>query len=261
MKNCVLLTLISFVISISFCSSGLHADDLMIYTEEWKPVSFSENGEVKGLGVEVVREILRRLGGRDTISVVPWARGWRNLLDNPNVVLFTVTRTKEREKLFAMIGPVAVGTTNFYAKKGSGITVKSMEDAKKVGRIGVYRSAVEEQILTQEGFSNLEATSIPLHSAKKLMAGRIDLWCNANLTAGKILEDAGFSINDVENVFTIGENHLYIAMSKGTSEKTVNMWKNTLESIKSDGTFARIYRKWLPGEEPPERTERIGVLH
>jgi len=246
---------------LSFCSSGLHADELTIYTEEWKPVSFSENGEIKGLGVEVVQEILKRLGSRDNIKVVPWARGWRNLLENPNVVLFTMTRTYEREKLFAMIGPVAVGTTNFYAKKGSGITLRNMEDAKKIRRIGVYRSAVEEQILTKEGFSNLEVTSVPLHSAKKLMAGRIDLWCNANLTAGKILEDAGYSVNDVENVFTIRENHLYIAMSRGTSEKTVSMWKNTLEAVKKDGTFARIYDKWLPGEEPPEKTECIGVLH
>jgi len=259
MKNCVLNILILFVLS--FCSSGLHADELTIYTEEWKPVSFSENGEIKGLGVEVVQEILKRLGSRDNIKVVPWARGWRNLLENPNVVLFTMTRTYEREKLFAMIGPVAVGTTNFYAKKGSGITLRNMEDAKKIRRIGVYRSAVEEQILTKEGFSNLEVTSVPLHSAKKLMAGRIDLWCNANLTAGKILEDAGYSVNDVENVFTIRENHLYIAMSRGTSEKTVSMWKNTLEAVKKDGTFARIYDKWLPGEEPPEKTECIGVLH
>jgi len=258
MKNCVLY--ISIIAATVFCSPGLHADELMIYTEEWKPISFSENGKAGGLGVEVVQEILRRLGTRDNIKVIPWARGWKYLMENPNVVLFTMTRTEKREKLFTMIGPVAVGTTNFYAKKGSGIAVRNMEDAKKVKSIGVYRSAVEEQILTDEGFSNLEVTSVPLLSGKKLMAGRIDLWCNANLTAGKILEDAGFSANDVENVFTIRENHLYIAISKGTSEKVANMWKNTLESIKNDGTFAQIYSKWLPGEEPPEKTERIGVL-
>ncbi len=241
------------------CVSEIYADDLMIFTEEWKPISFSENDKLKGLGVEVVQEILRRLGMKDNIRIVPWARGWNMLTENPNVVLFTMTRTDEREKLFTMIGPVAIGTTNFYAKKGSGITIRKLEDAKRFKRIGVYRSAVEEQILTKENFTNLEVTSMPLNSAKKLMLGRIDLWCNANITAGKILEEAGFVIDDVENVYTIMENHLYIAISKGTSERVVNMWKEALESIKKDGTFAKIYSKWLPGEKPPEKTERIGL--
>lgn len=261
MKSCAVhLFIIGVVLGLG-CGSILHAGNLTIYTEEWKPVSYSENGEAKGLGVEVVQEIMRRLGLSNQIRVVPWARGWKNLVEKPNVVLFTVTRTEEREKLFAMIGPVAVGTTNFYAKKGSGIRITTMEDARKVNGIGVYRSAVEEQILTKQGFSNLEATSIPLYSAMKLMIGRIDLWCNANLTAGKILEDAGYSIDDVENLFTIQENHLYIAMSRGTPEETVRLWTQTLEAIKEDKTFARIYARWLPGEEPPEKTERIGVLH
>jgi len=247
-------------VMVLFGLSELQADELEIYTEEWKPVSFSENDIVKGLGVEVVQEILRRTGMKDNIHIVPWARGWKILMENQNVVLFTMTRTEEREKLFTMIGPVAVGTTNFYAKKGSGIIIKNMEDAKKVKTIGVYRSAVEEQILTKEGFTNLEATTLPLQSAKKLMRGRIDLWCNANLTVGDILKEAGFSTDDVENLFTLSENHLYIAISKGTSEKIVNMWTESLESIKKDGTFAKIYNKWLPGEKPPEKTERIGVL-
>jgi len=238
----------------------LYAGELEIFTEEWKPISFSENGKAKGLGVEVVQEILKRLKLKDNITVAPWARGWKTLLAYPNVILFTTTRTSEREKLFTMIGPIAIGTTNFYARKGSGIVINSLDDARKIRSIGVYRSAVEEQILRKAHFSNLEVTSVPLHSAKQLMEGRIDLWCNANLTAGNILTDAGFSINDVEEVFTLRANALYIAISKGTSENIITAWKDTLAAIKKDGTFQRIYARWLPHQIPPDRTERIGGL-
>jgi polar amino acid transport system substrate-binding protein len=237
-----------------------YAENLLILTEEWNPISFSRNGQADGLSVEIVREILYRLNSADEIQVVPWARGWKTLMENPNVVLFTMTRTAEREKLFTMIGPVAVGTTNFFAKKGSGLIIEKLEDAKKMRAIGVYRSAVEEQLLIKAGFANLDATTLPLSSAKKLMLNRIDLWCNANLTAGKILEDAGYSINNVENVFTLQENHLYIAFSRGTAAAVVDKWQSALAEIKNDGTFARIYHKWLPIDTPPPTTERIGIL-
>jgi len=254
------ITVMLFFAFVLTWASTIYADSLQIFTEEWKPISFSNNGKPDGLAVNVVQEILKRLKSKDSITIVPWARGWKMITKKPNVVLFAMTRTDEREKMFTMIGPLAVGTTNFYAKKGSGIKIKNLDDAKKIGKIGVYRAAVEEQILLNKGFKNTESTSLPLFSAKKLMKGRINLWCNANLTAGKILEEAGFTIKDVENVFTIRENYLYIAFSKGTSKKLVNMWKDTLEKIKTDGTFSNIYSKWLPGETPPEKTEVIGIL-
>ena len=242
-----------------FFIPDISAEELMIFTEKWPPMSFPDkNGKPGGLAVEVVREILRRVNMPDTIKVVPWARGWKMATEKPNVVLFTMTYTEEREHLFTMIGPVAIGTTNFYTKKGTEIKIKNLEDAKRVEHIGVYRSAVEEQILTEAGFTNLDDTTLPLQSAKKLMMGRINLWCNANLTVERILQEAGYTLNDVENVFVIQENRLYIAFSKGTSETIIESWLEAFNAMKEDGTFAKIYKKWLPGEIPPETVERLG---
>lgn len=246
---------------ISFFLANSHTAELEILTEEWAPISFSKNGYIDGLGVEIVREILRRINTPDTIKIYPWARAWKMLTTKENVVVFTVTSTNERKKLFTMIGPIAIGTTNFYAKKGSQIHIKNLEDAKKVKIIGVYRDAVEEQILTKEGFTNIEATTIPLHSARKLMMDRIQLWCNANFTVESILKEAGFSGDEVKLAYTIRENHLYIGFSKNTPETIINSWQNALESMKKDGVFDYIYKKWLPEDIPPKKTERIGILH
>jgi len=233
------------------------AQTLNIYTEEWKPVSFSENGELKGLGVEIVQEILNRHNSDVTIAIVPWARGWEMIQANPNTILFTMTITPKRVKMFKLVGPVAIGETNFYAKKGTDYYVTRLEDAKVVKRIGVYQSAVEEQYLIERGFTNLESTALPFHSAKKLMLGRINLWCNADLTAPAILQKAGYSIEDVATVYTVRKNHLYIAFSATTSDSIVIQWKNTLQEIKEDGTFTKMYRKWLPDKTPPLYTKLI----
>lgn len=244
-----------------FCALSLSAQPLNIYTEEWSPISFSIDGKPTGLAVQVVEEIQQRIKNSDPIRVVPWARGWKMLTEQPNTVLFTMTRTAEREQMFTMIGPVAVGTTNFYALKNSSIKINTLDDAKTAKAIGVYRASVEERLLTEHGFTNIAASSTPLLSAKQLMKHRIDLWCNANLTAPSILAEAGASIDDVESLYTISANHLYIAFSKGTPNDVIEQWKTSLEAIKADGTFKAIYHNWLPKDVPPMQTERIGLSH
>ncbi|ABK47204.1 MULTISPECIES: substrate-binding periplasmic protein [Shewanella] len=234
------------------------AATLNIYTEEWAPISFSVDGKPDGLAVQVVQEIQKRVNNQDPIKVVPWARGWKIMTEQANTVLFTMTRTPEREQLFSMIGPVAVGTTNFYALKNSQLNISSIDDAKQAKAVGVYRSSVEEQLLMEHGLTNLAPSSTPLLSAKQLMKRRIDLWCNANLTAPSILAEAGASIDDVKSLYTISANHLYIAFSKGTPSEEIDKWKEALISIKADGTFAQIYHHWLPNDAPPMETERIG---
>lgn len=255
MKSVIRLVLIIFLCSIPrFALATLN-----IYTEEWAPISFSVDGKPDGLAVQVVQEIQKRLNNHEPIRVVPWARGWKIMTEQPNTVLFTMTRTPERERMFSMIGPVAVGTTNFYALKNSQLNINSIEDAKQAKAIGVYRSSVEEQLLLERGFTNIAPSSTPLLSAKQLMKQRIDLWCNANLTAPSILAEAGASIDDVKSLYTISANHLYIAFSKGTPSEEIDKWKEALISIKADGTFAQIYHRWLPNDAPPMETERIGL--
>lgn len=252
--------LISLFIALS-CNQLLAAQSLNIYTEEWSPISFSVDGKPDGLAVQIVEEIQKRINNQDPIKVVPWARGWKMLTEQPNTVLFAMTRTAEREQMFTLIGPVAVGTINFYALKNSGIKITSLDDARTAKAIGVYRAAVEEQMLLKEGFTNVAASSTPLLSAKQLIKRRIDLWCSTNLTAPSILAEAGTSIDEVESLYTISANHLYIAFSKGTPNAVIEQWQHSLEAIKQDGTFATIYHAWLPKDEPPMLTERIGLPH
>jgi polar amino acid transport system substrate-binding protein len=248
------------VLALYLCHNPSVAQEtLTIYTEEWAPISFTLNGKPSGLAVEVVQAIQQRINNQSQIHVITWARGWKIITEQPNTMLFTMTRTSERERMFSLVGPVAVGTTNCYALKDSELKINSIEDAKQAKSIGVYRASVEEQLLLEHGFNNIAPASTPLMSAKQLLKKRIDLWCNANLTAPTILTAAGASINDVKSLFTFRENQLYIAFSQGTPSAEIDKWKDALISLKADGSFTRIYRRWLPEDTPPLHTERIGL--
>ena len=131
--------IISMLLMLLIPTSGtsVYAQALTIITEEYPPVNFTHEGKINGSSVEIVREILRRLKQPDNIKILPWARGYYLIKTNPNVALFTTTRTKEREELFHWVGPIATATNAFYVKKGSNIRINSLEEAKKVHSIAL----------------------------------------------------------------------------------------------------------------------------
>lgn len=136
------------------------------------PWTYSENGRPKGFFVDIVEEIASRLGADQIeIEMQPWARAYLSLTTEPKTVLFSVGRSPNREDLFQWVGPVTVHPTHLYARVGSGLSVNSLEDAKKLGVIGVHRSSAGAQILEQQGFTNLHPVSDALQNVKKLMLG------------------------------------------------------------------------------------------
>jgi polar amino acid transport system substrate-binding protein len=227
------------------------AQELTIISEEGPPFNFSEDGVLTGSSTEVVREILRRLNMPDNIKVLTWARGYNLALTKPNIVLFSTTRTKERENLFHWVGPIFKVRFGFYAKKGSGLHLKTLEDAKKVSSIATYKDDVREQLLRAQGFTNLDSSKSPVSNLKKLISGRVGLWLFDNLGVPLIARQIGIDPEEVELVLPFQDHYSYIAISKTTPEAVVNEWQQTLDDMKLDGTFDRISGKWLPKDSIP----------
>ncbi len=75
-----------------------------------------------------------------------------------------------------LVGLLARKRDILVAKKGAGIKIISLEDAKKVKRIGTLREDTRERLLKSHGFTNFESVSDKQKNAKKLIFGRIELW-------------------------------------------------------------------------------------
>jgi hypothetical protein len=138
-----------------FFPQSILAEELMILTENLPPLNYVENGVLVGPAVEMVKEIQRRVDSNDQIQVYPWARAYRMALEEENIILFGMARTKVRENKFKWIGPIAEKRDILAAKKGSGIKIDNLEDAKKVAYIGTLRDDTKEIFLKKQGFTNL----------------------------------------------------------------------------------------------------------
>ncbi len=226
------------------------ATELQLLTEENPPLNFSENGRAKGLAVDVVQDIQRRVGNTSSIEVQPWARAYRTASTVPNVAIFIMARTPAREDLFQWVGPVSASIASLYGKRGSGLRINNLDDAKAVERILVVRDFYTHHLLQKLGFTNLELVPKPETMVKMAVNGRAPVMFAANVTLGDLLEKAGAKRNTMELLFTVTSLQTYIGFSLGTPKELVASWQAALDSMKRDGSYAAMYTKWLPGETP-----------
>lgn len=227
-----------------FLAQPLLSAELTILTENLPPLNYLKDGVLVGPSVEIVKEIQKRVGSHEPIKVFPWARAYEMALEKENVILFGMTHTKDREDKFKWIGPLSTKRDILVSKKGSGIVINSLEDAKKVKRIGTLRDDTRERLLKNYGFKNLESVSDEQKNAKKLAAGRIDLWTYKKPGLKTVCELAGVDCNEFEEVFHLRKIDVSIAFSKQTSDAIVEKWRNAFNEMLNDGTIKRIRDKW-----------------
>lgn len=233
------------------------AQELQIYTEDWPPVSFSNGGKVDGMAVEMVQALQARINSTQAIQLVPWARGYKALLEEPNVLLFTVGRSEEREKLMVLLGPLTISTTVLYTRKGNAANLQLMGDDIQKLTVGAYRSSIFADTAKKKGFTRIEQAGSPQVIATMLMAKRFDLWVEGSLVVASVMKDIGHSIDEIEKVKVLDSLELYLAFSTQTSSATIKLWEDALRAMKKDGSFAKIHQKWLPHEIPPMQVIRL----
>lgn len=227
------------------------AQPLTIYTEDWPPASFIENDKVSGMVVEMVQALQARIGSREPIQLVPWMRGYKALLEEPNIMLFTLGRSAEREKLMIMLGPVAISNTALYTRKGHAARLLAMGDRLYQQPVGAYRGSVFADAAKKKGFMRFDLAPTPQMTANKLLARRFDLWVEGSIAVPSVLKKIGHSSNEIEKVMILESLELYLAFSTQTSARTIKEWEDALIWLKKDGQFQKIHHKWQPNEAPP----------
>jgi len=235
------------------------SQELTILTENMPPLNYVENGVLVGPSVDIVKEIQRRVESHEPIRVYPWARAYKMALEQENVVLFGTTHTEIRDDKFKWIGPLATKRDILVARKGSGIKINSLEDAKKVNRIGTLRDDTREDLLKSQGFTNLEPVSDEKMNAKKLILGRIELWTYKIPGLRTVCELAGVDYHEMEEVYSLREINIDIAFSKKTSDTIVQKWRNAFNDMLADGTMMKIRKEWnnkLPDDPFPELEDK-----
>ncbi|WXL25183.1 transporter substrate-binding domain-containing protein [Ectopseudomonas mendocina] len=227
------------------CSDLSLAAELRLFTEEYRPLSFTENGELTGMAVEVVEQLLQRADVPGHIELVPWTRGYYQVQKERGLALFPVSRTARREKLFKWVGPIAVSRTGVYTKRDSGLKLRNLDDLDRQGITAVPKQWYTYEYLSDKGLKGLYAVPTPEHVVRMFKYGRISVLVSNDMVLDGLLAEQGMSRHDVELQFHILDSYTYIAFSPDTSPELLKHLQATLSEINRDGTLERIHREWF----------------
>lgn len=220
---------------------------LNILAEEWAPYSYVEDGEVKGLSVDVVQALSRTLQVPLTIELLPSMRATMVLDRQPRTMMISMLRTPEREPRYKWIGPLAETSIYFYKRKGSVLEINSLEDAKKVPLICSRQAGLAVSRLKAAGFANLNARGYDGPSVyRMLLFGRCDLAVSDTpLGVVRALQQMGFPPDAVvQTPLKLLSLPLYIACSKDIPDAEIERWQAALAALKQSGAFQAMLRKY-----------------
>ena len=138
---------------LALAASVVPAAALEVMTEENAPFNFTEEGVVRGIGVDLFVAAMREAGRpfeAASIRFVPWARAYDTVRETPDTMLFSMARTEEREPLFAWVGPIQTVQIGVLALRSRGIAIASPA-ALASYRIATVRDGAPEQLLLKAG--------------------------------------------------------------------------------------------------------------
>jgi polar amino acid transport system substrate-binding protein len=235
-RSLVLLLPLTFLISHLVASRSL-AETFTLYTENNPPFQIVVDGKPKGPNVDIIRELFRRTGLAYVIKLDSWQKSFYTAMNSEYHGVFATIRSASREKKFHWVGPISYSSWTFMAKKGSGIDLNTVDDAKKY-RVGGYIADAKVEFLKKKGFQIIEVED-DKENAAKLAAGKIDLWATG--ASGEYYAKQQ-GLKNLESIFTFREITGYLALNRSVPLGVVNKLQTTIDLMRKEGLLRKTLK-------------------
>lgn len=242
-----------WIISVLLWATVSAAAEITIVTEILPPWQTTNGKDVGGIATEVVEATLRQADVEGKARAYPWARAYRMAQQKPNVLIYSMVRTPEREKRFKWVGVIGEVKEHFFKMAHrEDIRLVTIDDAKKYLTV-VPRDDFRHDFLVNRGFKDPAAFNLVNRqdqALRMLYAGRTDLVIDDELTLAYELRYLKLDPGKIKNALYVPEMSVdfEMAFSKQTPDYLVKQIQSALEAIKAKGIYHTIM-KW---HEMPE---------
>ena len=245
-KAAALLTLLVLLIT-----SVLLAQDItLLVNPDYKPYSYEEDGELKGLMVDVFHMLAERTGLDVRTTRMPFDQAYSTLQGEGAHALSTLVFTVKRSPLFQWVGPLEISETSLYGLSDVFGKPLSFDDARSLEKVGVVKEFYSHQLLVELGFENLVVYQSESALLNGLISGDVDLAPFNAVVLENLLEGLEHSVNLTPAV-AIDLDMIYIGLSMDVPADKVEALQRALDELKHSGVFAELYNKWLPDHSAP----------
>jgi len=216
-----------------------------LVTLQYPPYEYEEDGEIKGIAVEIIREGFSRLGYDVCITLYPWTRALNMVKNGDADGIFTAYKTDERLEFADYSNEVLIQqSVSLFVIQGSNIKFDGDLDNVRKYSFGVVRDvSYGEKFDTM--FKNnefaYEETNTGESNLQKLINGRFDILISNTFGALSIIKKEHISDQVVELKPVVESVPSYIAFSKKRNLTDLrDEFDEILIVMKNDGTIDSI---------------------
>ena len=227
------------------------ADTFKLVTFEYPPYEYTENGEVKGMAVDIIRAAFKLMNHEASIEVLPWTR-CQVLFERGEVDgIFTFFQNEERQAFTLFSKEVVVTQTiALWTMKNTKIEFNGDLTRLQPYNFGItpktsygerFDTAIKYGLLRTEPAASIES------NIRKLVNGRIDIWVSNRDGAHHELKRMGLFGKVRELKQPIQVVPAFVGFSKLRKHAALrDAFDQALATLKQTGAYDAILRQYMP---------------
>ena len=238
-----------FIVLLSFFSIFLQAEQLHFVSEDLPPYHFKDKlGQPQGVLVDIVKAVAKEANVDYTIELYPFSRAFLLLKNKPNVLMFSLLKSPNREREFIWLGKTFHNTAFLVALKGAKPQLDNLAQAKN-HTIGTIRGYYSEGYLRGSGFEENKNLSLSVNYQylwHMLFNKRIDYVLTNTFSLHNELTELGLNVEDIEQTLELNDfpNELHLAGNLSLTPSTADALQHALKTIKANGEYQKILNQW-----------------
>jgi len=226
--------------------NNANAADLTVISHELKPFTWKDNGAIKGLAYDLVAATMKKMNNQSEIKLLPFTRALTMVQNEPDIILFHVQRTAEREHTMKWVGPIVTNGVYIYRIKNTKTRLNNLEDLRKLKYIAVVSGEATDFFLKERNFTNLFHVRQQSQSLEMLTNGKVEASPFGELVVGAYAKDNNIDSSLIEKTnIKLFESVLYMGFSKNIPDDVIRKWQYALEAVKQ-AQYIHLYQKYIP---------------
>lgn len=220
--------------------------EIVIGSDQFEPFSYIDNGEMRGIDVDIAKEALSRMGYTPVFKYIEWQKKNEYLRKGEIDCLWGGFSMNGREDDYAWVGPYLFSNQSVMVKKDSDIC--SLVDLKDKLVAVQATSKAEWAFEHNEELNDLRylyTFSTIGEVFISLQRGYVDAIAGHELALKALVRGSDKYRFLDESIMT---SKLGVAFKKSYDQSFLTLLANTLDEMRSDGTIRKIVDSYRYGE-------------